>query len=239
MNKFINLSPSATKGVEKPIFHNARRLRKDAILLAEVNKSYSSATSLLILSSEEIIKAILVLMHSEGYKVYLIEGSKKFFSDHKIRHQVAKLLDLMSTLFESMYIWEEQRENPEIKTKIKLLDGVLNFLNDVAKTISPFLNSAERIQLLQEFNDMKNNGFYVDYKDGLIIPKEQIQKEDFLKTKKVVDRLFKLSKAMKILFHESVEKHMSKQEANNTKAELKSVVNDLMKKVTVKELNKL
>ena len=84
MNTFINLSVQQSKGIDYSIYKNARQLRKDALLIAETNKSFSSATSLLILSSEEVIKSILVLLHSQSYKTYLIKDSKRFFKDHRI-----------------------------------------------------------------------------------------------------------------------------------------------------------
>ena len=64
MNTFINLSAIQSKGFDEAIFKNAKQLKKDAILIAANNKSYSSATSLLVLSSEEVIKAILVFCYA-------------------------------------------------------------------------------------------------------------------------------------------------------------------------------
>jgi AbiV family abortive infection protein len=80
MSNFLNLSPRHSKCLHEPIFKNALKLKKDAITLAERNASYSTANSLLILSSEEMIKALLVLLHSEGYHVYRIEVAEKFFN---------------------------------------------------------------------------------------------------------------------------------------------------------------
>lgn len=79
MKKFIDLNPNESKGLDIYLFNNAKKLKENAILIANKNKSYSSATSLLILSSEEIIKAILVLLHSKGYNVYQLKDAKKFF----------------------------------------------------------------------------------------------------------------------------------------------------------------
>ncbi len=101
MSGFLNQSPLKSKKLHEPIYKNAQKLRRDAILVANTNKSFSTATSLLVLSSEEIIKAILVLLHSEDFNVYKIKDAKKFFSDHKIRHELAQLLELINGLVES------------------------------------------------------------------------------------------------------------------------------------------
>ncbi len=85
---FINLSKEKSKGLHLNIFENAKQLKFDSSILADINKSYSSASSLLILSSEEIIKAILVLLHTIGYRVYLLKDAKGFFKNHEIRHSL-------------------------------------------------------------------------------------------------------------------------------------------------------
>jgi AbiV family abortive infection protein len=60
MITFNTLSVAKAKGLDNAIFKNARQLKKDAILIATTNKSYGAASSLLILSTEEIIKGILI-----------------------------------------------------------------------------------------------------------------------------------------------------------------------------------
>ena len=84
MNGFINLTAQKSKDIDCIIYKNARQLRKDALLIVEVNKSYSSATSLLILSSEEVIKAILVLLLTIPVKVNTLFRSKvnSYFDDN-------------------------------------------------------------------------------------------------------------------------------------------------------------
>ena len=57
MIKFLNLSPKKSIGLDKPLYKNALNLKRDAIFIAEKRKSYSSASSLLILSTEECVKS--------------------------------------------------------------------------------------------------------------------------------------------------------------------------------------
>ena len=115
MIKFLNLSPLQSKGLDKPIYKNALNLKKDAILLAEQRKSYSAATSLLVLSTEESVKSILVLLHSEKYNIYKIKGAKNFFSDHIIRHQMAMFLELGLRFLETWYKKDQHTNILKIK----------------------------------------------------------------------------------------------------------------------------
>ena len=80
---FKDLSPEKSKIFYPFILENALVLKKDAKLLVAVNQSYSTATSLLVLSLEETIKSIMVFLHSEGYKVYESKKLSNLFNYHK------------------------------------------------------------------------------------------------------------------------------------------------------------
>lgn len=113
MKAFIDLTPEESEDLDLAIYKNALQLRKDAQFLANGRNSYSSANSLLILSSEEVIKAILVFLHSKNFTVYGLEGSKKFFLDHKIRHHIAQMIVLGMAFLKSKENWrvEKSKQN--------------------------------------------------------------------------------------------------------------------------------
>lgn len=234
MVKFLHLSPKSSEGLDKPIFKNAQKLYKDAILIAETNKSYSTSASLLILSSEEVVKAVLVLLHSNEYKVYEIEGAKKFFVDHKIRHQIAQLIESGLGLFESMMIWGEERKKKVIETKYKLFNDAVHLLKDFYKASQPMFKTADRVEKLQEFNNLKNKGLYVDYRDELLDPKVIITEEAYKEINLIVKRTFKFYKILKIFFHESLEKHIPKSKIDEGKESLKFFIDEAMKDFSFK-----
>ncbi|WP_416445703.1 AbiV family abortive infection protein [Leeuwenhoekiella sp. A16] len=232
VQQFINLSTQSSKGLDKSIFQNAKKLKADSLLIAEKNKSYSTATSLLILSSEEAIKAILVRLHSEGFKVYQIKGAKKFFSDHRVRHEVAQLIVMGSGLMEASSIWYERKEKPLIKNAF--INGFLNLL----ATSVPVLNTFSRIYNLEEFNDLKNQGFYVDYKNELLIPSEKIQESNFNTAKGIAVRLFKFYKLLTLLYNHGGNNRISKSEQAKLKESLKLLIDQAIVKDGAYELNK-
>lgn len=229
MNTFINLSAQKSKGIDYNIYKNARQLRKDALLISENNKSFSSATSLLILSSEEVIKSILVLLHSQGYKTYLIKDSKKFFKDHRIRHQMAQLIELSIGLLESFDKKESNEPVSLIKTKSDFWNRLLNGLFEIALASKPLENSVERIKILTEFDNKKNQGFYVDFRDRLLIPQIEITKTDFIETKIVVDRIFRFYKGLKILFHPNIKNHYKEENLEILKNQLRVFIDEALK----------
>lgn len=239
MQTFLNLPPRKSIGIDTSIYKNALQLKKDAFHLAEYRKSYNSATSLLILSSEEVIKATLVLLHSKGCEVYKIEGAKRFFTNHKIRHQIAQLIEMGAGFIDSLKKWEEVQEKEKfINTKYKLLNTIVNGFMDFAEAIQPFSTSIERIEFIEKFDDMKNQGLYVDYKDGLINPKDSIDKELYIKTKELSNRISRFYKGIKIIYHPSLKNHLSEKEIKKYQSDLKSFVNDVLIDFSFDSLNK-
>jgi AbiV family abortive infection protein len=229
MKTFINLSVQQSKGIDYSIYKNARQLRKDALLIAEINKSFPSATSLLILSSEEVIKSILVLLHSQGYKTYLIKDSKKFFSDHRVRHQLAQLMELSIGILES---FEKKASNEPVtllKTKSEFWNGLVNGILEIALASKPFLDSAQRVKKLMEFNDKKNQGLYVDFRDKLLIPQIEISERDFVETRLIVNRIFNVYKGLKIIFHPKVQNHFKNDDIELLKKQLRVFIDEALK----------
>jgi AbiV family abortive infection protein len=233
---FSDLTSKESKGIDDVIFNNAKQLRKDAILIASTNKSYSSATSLLILSSEEIIKAILVLLHSEGYKVYKINDARKFFFDHKIRHQLAQLIEMTAGFIESLDKYKNQEPTKLINTKSEGWNSFLNGIFDLAKVIAPITKSTERIKDLENFNDNKNNGLYVGYKDKLIVPQDKVTETDYRKTKEIVDRIFRVYKIVRILYHPCIKNRKDQDVIEETKTKMKIFIDEGMEGFSFKEL---
>lgn len=227
--KFMNLSPTQAKGIDRIIFKNGLQLYKDAITIAEVNKSFSSSTSLLILGSEEVIKAIVLLLHSEGFLIFRIKDSKKLFSSHEIKHDVFKFIELASSFLETFikYSDKEALQSKHINTSVKWINSLVNGFSDVLEVLKPMLMSAERYDDIQNFNAYKNAGFYVDYHDEIKIPQEQFSIEKFAEIKQTVLRLIKFYKGLRLFFHESIKYHMDENDLKDFKNELKSILLDI------------
>lgn len=172
MQTFFTLSPQQSKDLDIPLYFNARHLYNDAALLANKNSSYNRATSLLVLSLEELIKACLVKMHSESLQVYKLKDAKYFFSNHKIRHQIAQLVEVGNSFYEVLEKWQKKGRKGPLQTMSKMLQIFL---------IAHGAN--ERLKKLEKFNDYKNNGLYVGYRDQLLDPQKKIGESEYCEVK--------------------------------------------------------
>ena len=237
---FINLSKAKSKDLNINIFENAKRLKSDSSVLVDVNKSYSSASSLLILSSEEVIKAILVLLHSHGYRVYLLKDAKGFFKNHEIRHSLQMLIETGMSLFDTIDNWENRKLKKQIpNTKKKWLNNTLQFLSDAAFVLSNVSTAINRIEGIKKFNDLKNAGFYVDYRNEILIPQKTVNKEDYNSILDTSNRLIIFYKQLRILFHPSIRKHLSNDKIEEIKNGLHTFINEALKDFSFKEINKI
>lgn len=236
--QFIQLTAKESKGLDLFVYKNALKLKKDAKYIAQ-RGSFSSSTSLLILSTEELIKSIIIRLHSEGYAIYKLNESSKFFRDHKIRHQLARIIEFGSGLLESALKYEEQEPSKIMKTQISWLDKFINGAIDIANAAKPFLASTERVKYLEGFNDMKNNGFYVDFRNVVQLPIEMIVQKDYNRVEDLNDRLFKFAKLLRIIHSEKVTNHPGAKDVNEIKKLLSDFISNPLKQVSFKELSKV
>ncbi|MCZ2845120.1 MAG: AbiV family abortive infection protein [Candidatus Bathyarchaeota archaeon] len=195
MKTFLTLSADQAKGLDQSIFENAEELYQNANLLVEHAESYSKATSLMVLSLEETIKAIILKLHSEGLDVYKIEGLRKFVRDHKIRHQVAQLIEMGAGLIEIYDGWTEAKKSPP-KFKYNWINNIVYGFQASLKIKKPL----ERIQKLQNFDTLKNHGLYTGFKNGLINPKQEVSKKDFEDVKSIVERTRNFHRLIQIIY---------------------------------------
>jgi len=219
MKRFINVSPSESKILYKPIFENATILLKDADIIALKNKSYAHGSSLLILSLEETIKSILVLLHSQEYPIYRIRDAKKFFFDHKIRHQIAKVVEVTYGSLKSLANYEANHKEKG--------NGFLDSLISLFESIQPLIESFSSFELLDGLNQDKNMGFYVDFRDKLLVPSEEIGKEKFIEVRHVLKKIMYCYKGLNILFHPMIENHLNEGDVLKFRKDLKEILNSL------------
>lgn len=237
VRKFPNLKAKESVGLDIPIYKNALQLKKDAECIATQRKSYSSATSLLILSSEEVIKSILVRLHSEGYKIYQVKEANKFFRDHKIRHQIAQLLEMSTGLIEVPLKYKQQKPTTIAKTKVTWFNTFINESLNLIRSMEPLLDTINTTVKLQGFDDLKNQGLYVDYSDALLSPQIKVTKDTYNETLKITNRIFKFSKGIRILYHPKLVNHKDAKEIKEFKKDLKKLVDDNLPKLSFKKMN--
>ncbi|WP_225037179.1 hypothetical protein [Winogradskyella sp. SM1960] len=124
-------------------------------------------------------------------------------------------------------------------TKKEWLNNTLQFLSDAAFVLSNVSMSINRIEGIKKFNELKNAGFYVDYRNEILIPQRTVNKEDYISILDTSNRLTMFYKQLRILFHPSIIKHLSNDKIMEIKNGLHIFINEALKDFSFKEINKI
>lgn len=141
-------------------------------------------------------------------------------------------------IYEANEVWNYHRENPLFNNRLGRFSDILNGFYDLAKTAYPVLKSAERINKLNFFNDLKNKGFYVGYNDKLVNPEDQVTKTEYDDVKEVTNRMFKFYKELESLFMTQFETKKEQKEAETNKKNLKVFIDNALNEFSFKKLSK-
>jgi len=97
---FMNLNASKCMEAYKCLMDNAERLYNDAYSLANLN-SYGHATSSLIHSLEEYMKAFIIFLDGKGFLFRnRVKGIENLFVNHKLRYALALVITLFAVLID-------------------------------------------------------------------------------------------------------------------------------------------
>jgi len=192
-----NLKPCQCKDIYPAIAKNGSDLLTVAKCAADTG-NYGCATSLLILGAEEYAKAIIVLLHAHQVDIFRIDEAVKVFRDHKSNHDVASTFELLNLLAPVIKIVECISEG-----SFKNVIAIFNFIIQLTKELSDGLSEAGRVfdnlDWWKNADEIKQNGFYVNYNDKLITP-GHIKSKEYDDAKVVVERLQRTYRLTNIIF---------------------------------------
>lgn len=167
-------------------FINANNHLKSAESIA-INKNYGLAVSLLILSTEELVKGLLLYFQSMKIDVRNVSGIHLFFTDHIIKHRLASIINLTFPLFKLLggFIHKtvEKIHNPESLVEFTEDEKALITINE-NRLQYLFKDLDEFLDWWEEANINKNKGIYIDYSNSLETPM-QVTEIEYLQAFKI------------------------------------------------------
>ena len=167
--------------------------------ISEQKEKYGIAISLLILGAEEYCKAILILLRAYSVKVFEIKELRKAFSDHKKKHEVAILIEvinLIEYIISPGYCYQKPKKK-ESGTFREIFSANTFGIFKMFKSVKLI---AESIDWWGKADYFKNRGFYVDFDDKLLTP-DDFEKNDYVKALLVVTQLKRSYRKLNIAFN--------------------------------------
>lgn len=169
---FMTISRKECLTASTHLLENAECLYNDAQLLAK-NNSFGRATSMLIHSTEETMKAFILFLDGNGFQFRKnTNGINNLFVNHSLRYGLAMVLSVLHIFSEDLkHFLQRVRNEP----------GKLIYLSKDRATIErkflEYLKEKLKIVLFEviwfskaEF--LRQDGFYVDYVDKIKTPLE-------------------------------------------------------------------
>jgi AbiV family abortive infection protein len=137
------------------IRHNSMRLQNTGKLVGN-SEDYGTAVSLLILSAEEQLKAFFVQLEGNGFAFRKSKVLKGLFFNHRPRHALIREAFSVWIFFNEWLIKDPLHSGSRQTFASRFLEGIgRGYLTK---------------KWWEKADDLKQRGFYVDYRDGLINP---------------------------------------------------------------------
>lgn len=164
-------------------------------LAAEGNNG--PAISHLLISTEEMIKALIVVLDAKGFNFRNIKGMNVFFKNHEIRFFVGYLIFIMTLFGEDLVkAMSKMREDPKsINLHALYFDKPRLNLKLKWYFLRKFIVINKEMHWFSKAEVFRQNGFYVDMKGDLVSPLKLTDKE-FNEAK---ERLEKINKSTQSL----------------------------------------
>lgn len=172
---FLTISLNECRKVYPVVKENAERHFRCAEILA-AEKQFSNAIAHLILGSEELLKALALLLESEGFELRKAEGYKKLFSNHRVRHSILK--EFYSVILFVKKITDLIEDKKKRHWFMQLLHIGITSLEGISEAI-------ENHEWWNNADFLKQSCFYVDYANEVLSP-DKFNEEDFNKASKWV-----------------------------------------------------
>lgn len=192
---FENLPKNKSISTSEILHANAKTLLATAENAAEIG-SYGIARSLAILGSEEYIKGCILYLRGMGINVDKIAEVKKALKQHKERHQLAMLFKLFK-IIEGFANFRKFKGPSGIK--VSLLNSIPHYLREVQSLMKVMIDVGDDLGWWEKANDYKNEGFYVDYFNGVKSP-SSVTVEDYEIAKVKVKDLTQRFRVLKLVF---------------------------------------
>lgn len=180
---FLTISAKDCQTEYKAVMANSDQKLRSAELLAK-EQDYGSAISLLIISNEELIKALILFLDGQGFELRSVKGMKSLFTNHRLRYLLAMVFSILGNVGEDIKnVMLKTRENP------RHLLGMMDNKEAVGIAIHAYLiKKIEEIQgeiaFFSQVDNIRQIGLYSD-KPGT----QQLIEADYLQFHAKVDKL--------------------------------------------------
>ncbi len=195
----MTLSKEECLIVYKQYLANADSKFNDAITLSN-SGSFGSATSHLIISLEETMKAVVLYLDGNGFEFRSrVRGIKNLFENHQLRYFLAIILSVFNIFIQDFMVFIK-RIRKDHKEILKLKPDDKNVQKQLMSYVQEKIkNIIGEIAWFSKADLYRQDGFYVDYVDEVKTPLS-VNEEEFSQVKIRVENLRKIASEFLLSF---------------------------------------
>jgi AbiV family abortive infection protein len=164
---FMNIKQADCLRVSAEVLKHSDEKFEEAEMLAKAGR-YGTATSLLIISNEELLKSLILFLDGHGFRFRSVKGMKSIFQNHKLRYLLSMVLSMSSILMEDLlkYLMAAYN-NPSLIRKWQF--GSDEFNNWAGRYLMrKTIQAREEILFFAKFDKTRQKGLYSDYSGGIL-----------------------------------------------------------------------
>lgn len=184
LKSFQNISKQECTTASAAIMVSADQKWESGKTLAEKG-DFGGATSLAIVSLEEQIKALLLLVDGQGFQFRKVKGMQAFFQNHSIRYIIAYYIFVMAVFGEDLFRFiYRMRDNPELmKEMVSLyqIDKEAMYKKMGRYIMRKIIQLSNEMEWFSRIDLFRQDGFYSDYDRELKTP-VIINKHNYIET---------------------------------------------------------
>jgi AbiV family abortive infection protein len=180
--RFPDLSEEECMAEYPAIIDQAEKHWSTALLVAEAHQNYGLGISTMIISMEELIKAMILFADAHGFEFRKVKGMALIFRNHQIRYLIMYIGFIMGIFGDELkklmlHIIKDPRRWLEISRLIKNNDSeeqkkLTNYV------FRKFVVLRSEYRWFKKIDALRQSGLYSDFNDSLKRPSD-LSKEDF------------------------------------------------------------
>ncbi len=199
---FQNISQKECFMVHYKILESAEQAWNSANTLAD-SGNYGGATSYAIISLEEQIKGMVLLIDSHGFRFRQVKGMDALFENHTVRYIISYYIFVMAVFGEDLlrFIYRIRDYPDQMKELAQQYKTDKNFIEKKAGWYlsRKIIQLSQELEWFSKIDLFRQDGFYSDYDDTLKTP-IIITRENFIETMERLIRVrFAASEIIRVL----------------------------------------
>jgi AbiV family abortive infection protein len=233
----MTLSKAEKLKVATELFSNANKKRSSSIKV--LNDDKASAVSLQILSMEEDIKGLILVLDYYGFPLLKeVKDVHNIFKNHKLRYITGLILSVTNLILDDLKQLNKMTRDTNRLKRYQIDSDFL--LNDFVRySVNRIATIKKEVDLFSRMEKIRQKAMYVDFRDEISSPQNISEKDFELVSERVVIINKSIQRLKKMLEIELISKGSIKDIKESNFAQILNLITGWAKKNNIENLKQI